>query len=157
DPVTPRLGLTMTPTTSDTVEEFRIVTNGGKAEYGRNAGGQVQMITRSGSNRFHGGGWDYLRHNGPHANNFFNNQSGQSGPKYIRNIFGGNVSGPIKKDRLFFFGNYEGGRTRQEVVRNRTVLTPEAKQGVFRWLNNGAIQSFDIVKADPRGKGIDPE
>lgn len=61
DMTAPRLGLSMTPSTTDTVEEFRVVTNGGKAEYGRNAGGQVQMITRSGTNRFHGGVWDYLR------------------------------------------------------------------------------------------------
>src|SRR5205814_2702854 len=94
DPVAPRLGLVMVPTTTDSVDEFRIVTNGGKAEYGRNAGGQVQMITNSGANNFHGGAWDYLRNTDLNANNFFNNQSGQERPKYIRNIFGGKVSGP---------------------------------------------------------------
>src|SRR5437867_5379553 len=152
DPTAPRLGLTMTPTSSDTVEEFRMVTNGGKAEYGRNAGGQVQMITRSGANKFHGGGWDYLRNTQLNANNFFNNQSGTARPNYIRNIFGGSFSGPIKKGKTFFFGNYEGNRTHQQVVRNRTVLTPEAKQGLFRWqtiTGTGPIQSFDIVKNDP--------
>src|SRR2546423_11046559 len=159
DPVAPREGLTMTPTTSDTVEEFRIVTNGGKAEYGRNAGGQVQMLTRSGTNKFHGGAWDYLRNTQLNANNFFNNQSGQERPNYIRNIFGGGFSGPIKKGRTFFFGNYEGARTHQQVVRNRTVLTPQAKQGLFRWQTTAGapIQSFDIVSNDPRGKGIDSE
>jgi outer membrane receptor protein involved in Fe transport len=157
DPVAPRFGLVEVGTTTDNVEELRVITNGGKAEYGRNAGGQVQMMTRSGSNGFHGGGWDYLRNTQLNANNFFNNQSGQDRPKYIRNIFGGNFSGPIRKNRTFFFGSYEGNRTRQQVVRNRTVLTPEAKAGLFRWrLNNGPIQAFDIVKNDPRGKGIDP-
>ena len=158
DPVAPRLGLSMTPNTSDTVEEFRVVTNGGKAEYGRNAGGQVQMITRSGTNALHGGAWDYLRNTKLNANNFFNNSSGQARPKYIRNIFGGRIDGPIRRDKTFFFGSYEGNRTRQEVVRNRTVLTPEAKQGVFRWRTTTAspIQSFDVVRNDPRGKGIDP-
>ncbi len=158
DPVAPRLGLVMVGTTSDNVEEFRIVTNGGKAEYGRSAGGQVQMITRSGTNQFHGGAWDYLRNTDLNANNFFNNQSGTARPKYIRNIFGGNFGGPVKKNRTFFFGSYEGNRTNQEVVRNRTVLTPEAKQGLFRWqLNAGPIQGFDVLRNDPRGKGIDPQ
>src|SRR5262249_34586935 len=89
DVVAPRLGLTMTPTTTDTVEEFRVVTNGGKAEYGRSAGGQVQMITRGGTNQFHGGAWDYLRNKELNANSFSNNYSGQPRPMYIRNIFGG--------------------------------------------------------------------
>src|SRR6185295_18378011 len=91
DPVAPRLGLAMAPNTSDTVEEFRVVLNGGKAEYGRNAGGQVQMVTRSGTNSYHGGGWDYLRNTELNANNFFNHRVGTARPKYIRNIFGGSV------------------------------------------------------------------
>ena len=158
DPVAPRLGLSMTPNTTDTVEEFRVVTNGGKAEYGRNAGGQIQMVTRSGTNAFHSGAWDYLRNTRLNANNFFSNQSGQSRPKYIRNIFGGRLEGPVRKDRTFFFGSYEGNRTRQEVVRNRTVLTPEAKQGIFRWRANPSspAQSYDVVRNDPKRKGIDP-
>lgn len=159
DPVAPRQGLSMTPNTTDSVEEFRVVTNGGKAEYGRNAGGQIQMITRSGTNSFHGGAWDYLRNTRLNANNFFNNQSGQSRPAYIRNIFGGKFEGPVLKDKTFFFGNYEGTRTRQQVVRNRTVLTPQAKQGLFRWQTKAGspVQTFDIPRNDPRGRGIDPE
>ena len=158
DPVAPRLGLAMTANTSDTVAEFRIVTSGGKAEYGRNGGGQVEMITRSGTNEFHGGAWDYLRNTQLNANNFFNNQSGTARPNYIRNIFGGSFGGPMRKNKTFFFGSYEGGRTHQQVVRNRNVLTPEFKSGIFRWrLTAGApIQSFNIPQNDPRGKGIDP-
>ena len=101
DPVVPRLGLAMTPNTTDTVEEFKIVTNGGKAEYGRSAGGQVAMITRSGTNKFHGGAWDYLRNTNLNANNFFSNQSGQRRPKFIQNTFGGKFEGPaIKRQDL---------------------------------------------------------
>lgn len=158
DVVVPRLGLAMTPNNTDTVEEFRMVTNGGKAEYGRSAGAQVELITRSGTNNFHGAAYDYLRNTKLNAGNFFSKQSGAAPPKYIRNIFGGRFEGPILKDRTFFMGNYEGGRTRQELVRNRTVLTPEAKQGLFRWKtpNTSNVQSFDIAKNDPRGIGIDP-
>ncbi len=159
DPVVPRLGLAMTPNTTDTVEEFKIVTNGGKAEYGRSAGGQVAMITRSGTNKFHGGAWDYLRNTNLNANNFFSNQSGQRRPKFIQNTFGGKFEGPAIKDKTFFFGSYEGRRTRQEVVRNRTVPTALLKQGIFQWKSPGssAIQTFDIAKNDPRSKGIDPK
>jgi hypothetical protein len=157
DPVAPRLGLTMTPMTNDTVEEFRIVTTGGKAEYGRSAGGQVQMITRSGTNEFHGKAWDYLRNTVLNANNFYNNQSGGTRPKFVQNQFGGSGDGPIRKDKTFFFGEYDGRRTRQEVVRNRTVPSTELKQGVYRWYTPGTtnLQTFDIFRNDPRSKGMD--
>jgi hypothetical protein len=157
DPMAPRYGLVMVPTSTDTVEEFRIVTSGGKAEYGRSAGGQVQMITRSGTNRFHGAAYDYLRNTALNANNFFNNQSGGTRPKFIQNIFGGRFEGPIRRDRTFFFVNYQGSRTRQEVVRNRTVPSTQLLQGIFRWNTPGTTntQSFDIFRNDPRSKGMD--
>ncbi|MDX2150882.1 MAG: TonB-dependent receptor [Bryobacteraceae bacterium] len=158
DAVVPRFGLSMTSVNTDSVEEMRVITNGGKAEYGRNAGGQVEMITRSGTNQFHGNAFEFLRNTKLNANDFFNNSSGGRRPKFIQNIFGGSFGGPAIKDRTFFFGNYQGRRTAQEVIRNRTVLTPEAKQGLFRWRSPGSqtIQSFNIVGADPTGRGIDP-
>jgi len=157
DSVVPRLGLSMTANNTDSIGEFRIVLNGGKAEYGRNAGGQVELITRSGTNEFHGNAFDYLRNTKLHANDFFSNQSGAERPKFIQNIFGGSFGGPVLKDRTFVFGNYQGRRTRQETVRNRTVLTSEAKRGIFRYRSGGAIQSYSIAANDPRGKGVDPE
>lgn len=159
DAVTPRLGLSMTANNTDSVGEFRVITNGAKAEYGRNAGGQVELITRSGNNQFHGNLFDYLRNTKLNANNFFNNTSGVARPKYIQNLFGGSFGGPVKKGKTFFFFNYQGSRVSQEVVRNRTVLTPEAKAGIFRWRapNSTAISSFNIAQNDPRGKGVDSE
>ncbi|MEK7409437.1 MAG: TonB-dependent receptor [Acidobacteriota bacterium] len=159
DHVVPRLGLSHTANNTDSIEEFRMVTNGGKAEYGRSAGGQIELITRSGTNIFHGNAFEYLRNTALHANNFFNNSSGLSRPKFIQNTFGGSFGGPIRRDRTFIFGNYQGVRTSQQIVRNRTVLTPEAKAGLFRWKPPGSpeIQSFDIVRNDPRRKGIDPK
>ncbi len=157
DPVAPRLGLSMTPNTTDTVAEFRIITNGGKAEYGRNAGAQVEMITRSGTNEFHGDLYDYLRNTTLNANTYFSNQQRLSVPKYIRNIFGGDVGGRVIKDRTFFFGSYEGGRTRQEKLVNRTTLTKELRSGLFRWKDStGAINQYDIYANDPRHIGMDP-
>lgn len=170
DAVLPRLGLTLNANNTDSVEEFRIITNGAKAEYGRNAGGTVELITRSGTNRFSGNLFEYHRNTVLNANNFFNKSSGTelARPKFIQNQYGGSLGGPVwlpkvynGKDKLFFFYNYQGTRTAQEVVRNRTVLTPEAKSGIFRWVvptgqpGAGETRSYNIVANDPRGLGID--
>ena len=174
DAVSPRLGLTLNANNTDSIEEFRIITNGAKAEYGRNAGGTVELITRSGTNSFHGNLFEYHRNTVLNANNFFNNNSLQPDgtatprPKYIQNQFGGSFGGPVDipkivhlKNKLFFFYNYQGSRVAQQVSRNRTVLTPEAKSGIFRWIvpagqaGAGTLQSFNIVQADPRKIGID--
>jgi hypothetical protein len=155
DAVVPRLGLSMTANNTDSVGEFRVVTNGGRAEYGRSAGAQVELITRSGTNQWKGNGFDYLRNTALNSNIFFNKSSGTEirKPKYVQNLFGGSLGGPIIHNKTFIFGNYQGSRVKQEVTRNRTVLTPQAKQGLFRWAGG----SYDIVRNDPRGKGIDPE
>jgi hypothetical protein len=153
DAVAPRMGLSMTANNTDSIGEFRMVTSGGKAEYGRSAGGQVELITRSGTNNWRGNGFDYLRNTKLNASTFFNNASGVKRPKYIQNLFGGSLGGPIIHNKTFIFGNYQGSRIKQEVVRNRTVLTPQAKQGTYRWPGG----SYDIARNDPRGKGIDPE
>src|SRR5262249_54327081 len=89
-------------------------------------------------------------------------------PKYIQNQFGGSVGGPVDipkivhlKKKVFFFYNYQGSRVAQEVSRNRTVLTPEAKSGIFRWVVPacqpvaGTTQSYNILQNDPRHIGID--
>ncbi|MBM3748854.1 MAG: TonB-dependent receptor, partial [Acidobacteria bacterium] len=161
DSVVPRMGLSLTANNTDSVGEFRVVSSGGKAEFGRSAGAQIELITRSGTNQWSGNAFDYLRNHVLHANNFFNNSAvpAISRPKFIQNMFGGSLGGPILKDRTFIFGNYQGRRTRQEIVRNRTVLTPDAKRGLFRWRAPGStdIRSFDIVGNDPRRKGIDPK
>ncbi len=158
DSVVPRLGLSLTANNSDSIGEFRIILQGGNAEYGRNAGGQVELVTRSGSNVFHGNGFEYLRNTALNANQFFSNQSGTLRPKFIQNLFGGSFGGPILKNRTFIFGNVQRRDTKQETVRNRTVLTPEAKAGLFRWTptTGGAVQSFDIAANDPLKKGVDP-
>jgi len=170
DAVSPRLGLTLNANNTDSVEEFRIITNGAKAEYGRNAGGTIELITRSGTNRFSGNLFEYHRNTALNSNNFFNKSNGTEllRPKFIQNQFGGSIGGPVMipkifngKDKLFFFYNFQGTRTAQEVVRNRTVLTPEAKSGIFRWVVPGGLaganetRSFNIPQNDPRRIGID--
>ncbi|HET8549282.1 MAG TPA: carboxypeptidase-like regulatory domain-containing protein [Bryobacteraceae bacterium] len=157
DSVVPRLGLSLTPSNTDSVGEFRIVTTGGKAEYGRSAGAQVELITRTGTNNFHGALFDYLRNTALNANDFFSNQSGQTRPKFIQNTFGGSLGGPILRSRTFFFANFQGRKTIQDVVRNRTVFTREAKQGIFRYRRQGEILSYNFGANDPRGIGPDRE
>jgi outer membrane receptor protein involved in Fe transport len=156
DAVAPRLGLAMTANNTDSVEEFRVVTEGGKAEYGRNAGGQTELITRSGTNHYHGGLFEYIRNNALNANDFFSNKSGLAKSMFIQNMFGGSFGGPIQHNKLFIFGNYQGRRTHQQISRNRTIPTDEAKQGLFRWAAGGATQQFNVLANDPRAKGIDP-
>lgn len=157
DSVVPRFGLSMTPSNSDSVEEVRIITNGGKAEYGRSAGAQVEIVTRSGTNQFHGNAFEYLRNSKLNSNTFFNNASGTDRPKFNQSIYGGSLGGPVIRNRVFFFGNFQGTDSRQDVSRNRTVATEEAKRGLFRWRDTaGNIQSFDIAANDPAGRGVDP-
>ncbi len=171
DAVSPRLGLALNATNVDSVEEFRIITNGAKAEYGRNAGGTIELITRSGTNKFRGNLFEFHRNTVLNANNFFNNASATpvARPKFIQNQYGGSFGGPVLlpklyngKDKLFFFYNFQGAKTAQEVVRNRTVLTDTAKRGLFRWRvpngqpGAGELRSFDLVANDPRRLGINP-
>ena len=156
DAVAPRLGLAMTANNTDSVEEFRVVTEGGKAEYGRNAGGQVELITRSGTNEYHGALFEYIRNTALNANDFFSNKSGVAKPMFIQNMFGGSFGGPIKHNKLFIFGNEQTRRTHQQVSRVRTIPSELAKTGIFQWTAAGVTNQFNILNADPRHKGIDP-
>jgi hypothetical protein len=102
--------------TLDSTEEFRVTTSNGTAEAGRSSGAQVNLITKSGTNKEHGSLYEYTRPTITVANSFFlKNQQLAEGvsnrpQKYIQNVFGGSVGGPIKRDKLFYFFNYEGLR-----------------------------------------------
>src|SRR5580692_4956988 len=160
DSVAPRIGLSLTANNTDSVEEARIVTASGKAEYGRSAGAQVQLVTRSGTNQFHGNAFDYLRNRDFNANDYFDNAAGNPIPVLIQNNFGGSFGGPIKHNKLFIFGNYQGIRTHAQAIQQTVVPTATADQGIFEWNSgtaaNPVIHQYSIVGADPLGKGIDP-
>ena len=162
DSVAPRMGLSLTANNTDSVEEARVVTDGGKAEYGRSAGGQVQLVTKSGTNQLHGNAFDYLRNRDFNANDFFNNAATPAVPipVLIQNLFGGSVSGPIKHNKIFFFGNYQGRRTHAQGIQNTAVPTATALQGIYEWNSgtaaNPIINQYNIVANDPLHKGIDP-
>ena len=94
----------------DSVQEFQVNTNAYAAEFGRAGGGLINVVTKSGSNTFHGGGFEFFRDRGLNANTFINNSRGLPKGAYHYNQFGGNISGPIIKNKLFFFFNYDGQR-----------------------------------------------
>src|ERR1017187_9449919 len=93
----------------DSIAEFRIITNNFDAEYGNYSGGQINVITKSGSNGFHGSGFDFLRNTSLDAKNFFSLPTDKT-PVFRQNQFGGTFGGPIKKNKTFFFVDYQGTR-----------------------------------------------
>ena len=118
----------------DGIGEYRVITSVAKAEYGRNSGAQVQVVTRQGTNQFHGNLFEYNRNTAFNANDWFNNRAGLPREVLIRNQFGASLGGPIKKNRAFFFFNWQSQRMSQSLTQTRTVLTPEARQGIFRFM-----------------------
>ena len=92
----------------DAIQEFRVQTANFDAAYGRGTGANVDLVSRSGTNAFHGSAWEFVRNNIFNANDFFSKFDGQPRPDLKQNQFGGAVGGPIRKDRTFFFGSYQG-------------------------------------------------
>ncbi len=115
----------------DSIQEFKVSTNPYSAENGRSPGSLISVTTKSGGNSFHGTAYDFLRNKVFDANNFFNNRSGLKKPQNIQNQFGGNLGGPLLRDRLFFFFNYEGTRVRKGVTRLGNVALPNERIGDF--------------------------
>jgi hypothetical protein len=115
-PGTTALGGTNSLVSLDALQEFRVDTSTYAAEYGRTPGGQISLLSRSGTNDFHGSASYYLRNEVLDANDWFANSRRLPKPKERQNLFGGVLGGPIKSDRLFFFGSYEGLRLKQPRV-----------------------------------------
>ena len=112
----------------DAVREFNVVADSYGAEYGKRPGGQVSIITASGSNQLHGTLYEFLRNSELDARNFFDQRSI---PPFRRNDFGGALGGPLKKDKLFIFGNYEGFRQHLAVSDLTTVPDNASRQGTL--------------------------
>jgi hypothetical protein len=154
------------PVTQDSVQEFRVTTTNYGADQGQGSGAQVALITKSGTNTFHGSAYENLRNTVTSANDYLVKQSElniglPNKPLQLkRNIFGASVGGPLRKDRLFFFTNYEGTREREEQRAERVIPTPSLCQGIFRYLDGSGnlvtLTPTDLKNLDPRGIGIDP-
>lgn len=166
--------------TPSSVQEFRVTTTNPNAAEGRSAGAQVALVTKSGTNQFHGSAYEFHRNTIFTANNFFNNKAGVFAatdpqvlaglkgageeklprPKLIRNLFGATIGGPIKKDRLFFFYNYEGRRDASEAASAaRTVPLASLGRGEVKYVSTtGAavtLNSAQITQIFP-AVGVNP-
>src|SRR5712691_8966932 len=122
----------------DAVREFNVVSDAYSAEYGKRAGGQVSVVTQSGTNQLHGAAFEFLRNSALDARNFFDATTGA--PPFKRNQFGGSLGGPIKKDKAFLFRNYEGYRHRLGLSNVAFVPDDNARRGS---LPCGVIASAD--------------
>lgn len=126
----------------ETIREFQILTNAYSAEFGRNAGGVINLVTRSGTNDFHGTLYHFIRNDVMDARNFFAPLT-QRKPPYRRNQFGAMATGPIHKGSTFFMGNYEGLRERLGRSFVSRVPTAEGRQGI---LGTRTVRVSDVVK-----------
>jgi Carboxypeptidase regulatory-like domain len=149
--------------TLDEIAEFSIALGTINLESGTGAA-QVKMVTRSGTNEFHGSLFEFHRNKALNANSFFNNQSGTSKAAQIENRFGGSVGGPMVipnvysgRDRTFFFAAIEVSREPGEASRERTVWTPDARNGIFKYVGaNGSLQQVNLLQIAPHFKTINP-
>ena len=130
--------LTAFAPTQDAVSEFRVQTNNNTAEYGRYTGGVVNIASKAGTNEYHGSAYEFLRNKVLNAANFFDNANAQPKGPFVQNQFGLNGSGPLKRDKIFFFAAYEGYRSRTGVPFNRSVPTPAELTGDFTGYVNAA-------------------
>ncbi len=115
----------------NSAQEFRVITNNSAPEYGRNNGAVIQVLTRGGTNDLHGDAYWFGRYNALGARDFFNHVPGTPQNPYTRNDFGASAGGPIKKDKAFWFVNYEGQRFITTLTNASTVPTAAFKTGVF--------------------------
>jgi hypothetical protein len=158
----------------DSIQEFRVTTSNSNADAGRSSGAQVSLVTKSGTNNFHGSLYEYNRSNIGQANDWFNEHAedlsglpNKPGP-LVRNTFGVSFGGPIKKNRLFFFADYEGQRTNEAIQTTREVPSDLLRTGVVQYpcsaasdplcqpgfvdpAGNYSVSSAGIVTLTPQG------
>ncbi len=131
----------------DQVAEATIVTSNSNPALG-NGAAQINLTSPSGTNKFHGGLIWLNRNNIASANTWFNNRAGIARPFLNQNQFGGSIGGPIKKDKLFFYGNYEALRLRQQSAATRTVLRADARRGIMSYRDSGGtVRQVNVLTA----------
>jgi hypothetical protein len=154
------LGTTQSLASVDAMQEFRVQTSSYSAEYGRQPGGQISIVTRSGSNQFHGSVFEYLRNTIFDANNWFSNANKQPRPPERQNDFGGTFGGPVRipglynsKDRTFFFFSYEGLRLRLPQFTLSNVPTLALRQSARASLQS-ILNAFPLPNGKDLGNGM---
>lgn len=144
--------------TTEAVQEFRVTTTTPNADQGRSSGAQVNLVTKGGTNEFHGALFESHRNTVTTANDFFNNAAGLPRPKLLRNVFGAAVGGPVVKDRFFFFFSYEGRRDASQVPVLRTVPSDDLRNGFLNYRNRagqvvtltpGQVAALDPLRIGP--------
>jgi len=162
----------------DMLSEFRVITASPTAEFGRSSGAQVVMVTKSGTNQWHGNLFWFYQSPFLRANSPQNKATTPITPKsqFVQNIPGASLGGPIWKDKAFFFANFELLHAATSTLLTRTVYTQQARQGLFRYASSGRNQpagvtgasvdgngnpivpynTYDMVANDPFHKGLDP-
>jgi hypothetical protein len=186
-------GSNFTPirTNPDSLNEFQVVTGNFTADLGRSSGAQVTLVTKSGSNDFHGSLFEFYQTPRFHANEYNNIINKAQRPQFVQHIFGGSLGGPVYlphfgeggpthyngKNKTFFFTNLQFLRTKQSFFVNRTVYTQQARNGIYRYVQNGinrnatqaspsvdangnplpglTIRTYNVF-ANPQGLAIDP-
>ncbi len=139
--------------TQDSIQEFRVEANNIGPEYGGTTDGVITMATKSGTNAFHGSAYDFLRNTVLNANTFFSNRAHLARPAFIQNQFGATIGGPIKKDKFFFFGSYEGVRAAIGATGTSTVPTAAQRAGIFSTpvTDPGQFNSNGVFVPNPPG------
>ena len=147
----------------DTIQEFKLQTGMYDAEYGRDAGAIVSLVTKTGSNEFHGDVLEFWRNNVLNANDFFFNQNGVPRPELKQNQFGGTLGGPVIRDNLLFFGSYQGTRQINGVSGRQTFFSPlttndrsAASIGALFAGQQGLSIFSALLDSDPRLPLTDP-
>ncbi|MBI3697833.1 MAG: TonB-dependent receptor, partial [Acidobacteria bacterium] len=135
--------LIMVPTI-DSIQEVRMLTSNYSAEYGAAAGAVTIVQTKSGANQFHGSAYEFFRNDKLDANTFFNNRGGVGKPAFRRNEFGGAFGGPVRKDRTFFFGDYQGIRLRQP----RSIVSTIPTLAQRSWVATGDFSGLGATVFD---------
>lgn len=139
----------------DSLQEFKVQTNNYAADTGRLGGAVVNATIKSGTNSLHGTAYDFLRNRELNARNYFTSPTA-SKPQFTRNQFGASLGGPIARNRLFFFGNYEGNRVRQDSVLARQVFTDAQKAGNFAPQLGNTIGTDALGQTVRAGQIFDP-
>lgn len=141
----------------DAIQEFKVQGANYAAEFGRAQGSVLNVVFKSGGNQFHGSAYEFLRNSVFDANNFFENAAGRELGSFKRSQFGGHALGPIKRDKLFFMGSYEGLRARSFATRITTVPTLLERQGDFSQTRNQAgalVRIFNPFSTRASGTGF---
>lgn len=145
---------TVIPTPTESVEEFRVTVANPNATFGRSGGAQVTLVTKRGTSQYHGSAYEYHQNDNLNANSWTNNRLGLARPPLIDNRFGFSLGGPIWKEKVFFFGNYEGRRLPGTQQITRIVPTDSLRAGQLRFRDaSGAVFTINPRNFDPRNLG----